>query len=195
MLSFIYGVCQPLFLFLVDRMQSRSVLFALCLTILALMVSLTCATEAVVSMDTHIAVDAAEDAALEFAADEEDAVLLETEAEAEEQVTQQVGSASRPNGLCDVCRYVIENKQRRQPYLCRGLKDANYQKYCVRVMESLMWWINNEVYWINYGCERLTNGAKEWVRPCPSTAICSWLQDFEIKDAFCPEDPAFPKPE
>lgn len=61
-------------------------------------------------------------------------------------------------------------------------------------MESMLWWINNEVYWINYGCERTNGGAKEWVRPCPAQAICSWLQDFEIKDSFCPLDPAYPKP-
>jgi hypothetical protein len=32
-----------------------------------------------------------------------------------------------------------------------------------------MWWITNEVYWLNYGCQRTTDaGATEWVRPCPA---------------------------
>ena len=29
-------------------------------------------------------------------------------------------------GSCEVCVYVIENKQMRQPFLCRGLKSAQY---------------------------------------------------------------------
>ncbi len=106
-----------------------------------------------------------------------------------------VAGADRPSGLCDVCTYVVENKLRRQPYLCRGLKDANYQKYCVQVLDSLLWWVENEVYWVNYGCERDNNGVKEWVRPCPAAAICSWLQDFETKTTFCNPDPMYPKPE
>jgi len=104
-------------------------------------------------------------------------------------------TADRPSGVCDVCTYAVENKLRRQPYLCRGLKDANYQKYCVRVLDSLLWWVENEVYWVNYGCERDNNGVKEWVRPCPAVAICSWLQDFESKDTFCNADPMYPKPQ
>lgn len=101
----------------------------------------------------------------------------------------------RPVGFCDVCRYVVENKERRQPYLCRGLKDANYQRYCVRTMEALVWWMNNEVYWINYGCQRSANGVKEWVRPCPSSAICSWIEDFELRKPFCAADSDYPKPQ
>jgi hypothetical protein len=101
---------------------------------------------------------------------------------------------ARPAGLCQVCTYVIENKQRRQPYLCRGLKDPNYQKYCARVLESLMWWMENEVYWMNYGCEQIENGTRTWIRPCPAAAICSWLKDFEVRESFCPLDPAYPTP-
>jgi hypothetical protein len=104
-------------------------------------------------------------------------------------------AGGRPVGFCDVCRYVIENKQRRQPYLCRGLTDTNYQKFCVRTLESMMWWLNNMVYWNNYGCQRDANGVKEWVRPCPSSAICSWIQDFETKMTFCVPDKDYPKPE
>lgn len=32
-----------------------------------------------------------------------------------------------PVGMCEVCVYVVENKQQAQPFLCRGLKDSNYQ--------------------------------------------------------------------
>ena len=48
-------------------------------------------------------------------------------------------------GLCEVCMYVMENKMQHQPYLCKGLKDPHYQNICVQVMESLMWWISNQV--------------------------------------------------
>ncbi len=57
-------------------------------------------------------------------------------------------------GGCEVCVYVMENKQMRQPFLCRGLKAAQYQQACVSVLVSLMWWLENEVYWVNYGCQR-----------------------------------------
>lgn len=31
-------------------------------------------------------------------------------------------------GSCEVCTYVVQNKQNKQPYLCRGLTDPGYQK-------------------------------------------------------------------
>ena len=49
-------------------------------------------------------------------------------------------------GGCEVCVYVLENKQMRQPFLCRGLKAAQYQQVCVSVLVSLTWWLENEVY-------------------------------------------------
>lgn len=97
-------------------------------------------------------------------------------------------------GLCEVCSYVLENKMQHQPYLCKGLKDPNYQQICVQVMESLMWWISNQVYWVNYGCQMNQNGAVTWVRPCPAHAICSWLQHLYLRKPYCPADPNFPKP-
>jgi len=97
-------------------------------------------------------------------------------------------------GACEVCVFVIENKEQHQPYLCRGLKDPNYQKACVEVMESLMWWITNEVYWLNYGCQRSMNGAVEWVRPCPAHAVCSWIENLYTRTPFCPADPFYKKP-
>merc|ERR1712028_143133 len=40
-------------------------------------------------------------------------------------------------GRCEVCVYVIENKEGHQPYLCRGLRDPHYQQtvsvvFCAR---------------------------------------------------------------
>ena len=34
-------------------------------------------------------------------------------------------------GGCEVCVYVLENEQMRQPFLCRGLKAAQYEQVCV----------------------------------------------------------------
>lgn len=100
----------------------------------------------------------------------------------------------KPVGMCEVCVYVMENHEQRQPYLCRGLKDPNYQKIAVQTLESMMWWLTNEVYWVNYGCER-TNGAEvEWIRPCPPTVICSWIEHLYFKEPFCPKRPDYQKP-
>jgi len=41
------------------------------------------------------------------------------------------GSEAAMVGACEVCVYVIENKEQHQPYLCRGLKDPNYQVWGV----------------------------------------------------------------
>lgn len=41
------------------------------------------------------------------------------------QTQAQVG---RAQGGCEVCVYVVENKQQHQPYLCRGLRDPAYQQ-------------------------------------------------------------------
>jgi len=97
-------------------------------------------------------------------------------------------------GMCEVCMYVMENKMQHQPYLCKGLKDPHYQNLCVQVMESLMWWVSNQVYWVNYGCQMNQNGAVSWVRPCPAHATCSWLQHLYLRKPFCAEDKNFPKP-
>jgi len=105
------------------------------------------------------------------------------------------GSEAALVGSCEVCIFVVENKQQHQPYLCRGLKDPNYQKACVEVMESLMWWVTNEVYWLNYGCQRTNNGAVEWVRPCPAHAVCSWIEQLYTRTPFCPADIAYLKPQ
>lgn len=95
---------------------------------------------------------------------------------------------------CDVCTYVLNNKIQRQPYLCRGLKDPAYQRSCVQVLESLMWWVANNVYWVNYGCQKTQNGAAIWVRPCPAHAVCSWIQQLYTHDPFCPGDASYPVP-
>jgi len=105
------------------------------------------------------------------------------------------GSEASLVGACEVCVFVIENKEQHQPYLCRGLKDPNYQKACVETMESLMWWLTNQVYWLNYGCQREMNGAVEWVRPCPAHAVCSWIEQLYTRTPFCPADPYYKKPQ
>ena len=40
-------------------------------------------------------------------------------------------SAAAAPGQCEVCVYVIENKEQHQPYLCRGLKDPDYQVHAL----------------------------------------------------------------
>lgn len=110
---------------------------------------------------------------------------------------------------CEVCTYVLENKEMLQPYLCRGLKDPSQQLtvrflprcqlcltlplqfpvscrkpttfcvQCVKVMLSLMWWLPSEAYWINYGCQRNNGGTWAWVRPCSPHVICSWLKALD----------------
>lgn len=81
-------------------------------------------------------------------------------------------SATGMEGACEVCVYVLENKQMRQPFLCRGLKAAQYQQVCVSVLVSLMWWLENEVYWVNYGCQR-QNGCVVVLRCLFGTVLLS----------------------
>ena len=96
---------------------------------------------------------------------------------------------------CEVCVYVLENKQQHQPFLCRGLKSPSQQQTCVSVLVSLMWWLENQVYWVNYGCQRSGDGgAWEWVKPCPAHAICGFLQSLYDRSPFCPPDPKYRKP-
>lgn len=52
----------------------------------------------------------------------------EGEQAAQAQEGGQQGGESQLVGACEVCVYVVENKEQHQPYLCRGLKDPNYQK-------------------------------------------------------------------
>ena len=98
-------------------------------------------------------------------------------------------------GGCEVCVYVVENKQMHQPFLCRGLKDPAYQQTCVSALISMMWWLENQVYWVNYGCQRKgANDQWEWVKPCPAHAVCSWMQNLYDREPFCPLDPKYQKP-
>eukprot|EP00753_Platysulcus_tardus_P007260 PLAT1500.1.p1 GENE.PLAT1500.1~~PLAT1500.1.p1 ORF type:complete len:183 (+),score=55.69 PLAT1500.1:64-612(+) len=108
----------------------------------------------------------------------------------------QTGMTTRlPQGACEVCVYVVENKQMRQPFLCRGLKDPAYQQTCVSVLVSMMWWLENEVYWLNYGCQRSSeSNSWSWVKPCPAHAVCSWMENLYDRQPFCPPDAHFKKP-
>ena len=118
--------------------------------------------------------------------------LLEVAAAARAKATTKVKGA----GGCEVCVYVVENKQMHQPFLCRGLKDPAYQQTCVTTLISLMWWLENQVYWINYGCQRQSTdgGSWEWVKPCPAHAVCSWIQNLYEREPFCPVDSKYRKP-
>jgi len=106
----------------------------------------------------------------------------------------QVGTG-KAQSACEVCVYVIENKEQHQPFLCRGLKAPSQQQTCVSCLVSLFWWLENEVYWVNYGCQRQGSGANwEWVKPCPAHAVCSFIQSLYDRSAFCPADPNYKKP-
>jgi len=106
----------------------------------------------------------------------------------------QVGTG-KAQSACEVCVYVIENKEQHQPFLCRGLKAPSQQQTCVSVLVSLFWWLENQVYWVNYGCQRQgTGSAWEWVKPCPAHAVCSFIQSLYDRTAFCPTDPNYKKP-
>ena len=105
------------------------------------------------------------------------------------------GVSVKGAGGCEVCVYVVENKQMHQPFLCRGLKDPAYQQTCVSALISMMWWLENQVYWIKYGCQRKgANDQWEWVKPCPAHAVCSWMQNLYDREPFCPLDPKYQKP-
>ena len=66
---------------------------------------------------------------------------------------------------------------------------------CVTTLISMMWWLENQVYWINYGCQRQSgSGQWEWVKPCPAHAVCAWIQNLYSRASFCPSDPKYRKP-
>ena len=100
---------------------------------------------------------------------------------------------------CTVCIYVLENKAARQPYLCRGLKEPSQQKICVYVLLSMFWWMDNVVYWTEYGCQKTVDGRSEYVKPCPASAQCSWIKmitgDENGNTGFCDESEEYSKPE
>jgi len=96
---------------------------------------------------------------------------------------------------CEVCVYVLENKEMHQAYLCNSLSTATQQAICVQVLESLLWWLTNEVYWVNFGCQRTgEQGSAQWVRPCPAHVICGWIENLQNKEPFCTPDTKYPKP-
>jgi hypothetical protein len=129
-----------------------------------------------------------------------DAVIAEAERNASKYAEPtsfvELGAAAgKPAGGCEVCVYVVENKEQHQPFLCRGLKPPQYQQSCVSVLVSLMWWLENEVYWLNYGCQRKGgDGGMEWVKPCPAHAVCSFIKSMYDRSTFCPKDPEFHAP-
>ena len=59
----------------------------------------------------------------------------------------------------------------------------------------MMWWLENLVYWLNYGCKQATNGGGwEWVRPCPAEPICSWLKNLFDEKEYCPASTKYKQP-
>ncbi|KAA0153844.1 hypothetical protein FNF27_04638 [Cafeteria roenbergensis] len=100
---------------------------------------------------------------------------------------------------CEICIYVMENKAINQPYLCRGLKDPASQKMCVNTLLSTFWWMDNVVYWVNYGCQRVQDGKPQWVKPCPADAMCSWIKQISADEngstEFCAERAEYIKPQ
>jgi hypothetical protein len=74
---------------------------------------------------------------------------------------------------------------------------------CVSTLLSMFWWMDNVVYWTNYGCQVILDpsAAKpEWVRPCPADAMCSWMKQLGSTDgnteSFCrPDETKYIKPE
>lgn len=103
---------------------------------------------------------------------------------------------------CSVCANAVQRKNKGDPFMCKGYDKEASQKVCVAVMESMMWWVENVVYWTNFGCEMKTddpNNPTTWVNPCPPNAVCGWLENFqrtpeEDEKTFCPEDPKYIKP-
>lgn len=93
---------------------------------------------------------------------------------------------------CEVCIYVMRNKIDQQPYLCRGLKDKAFQDECVKVLKSMMWYLENVVYMVNFGCAK----ESDWVSPCDPHAMCGFFGPVDDpENTFCPPDPKFSKPE
>ena len=62
---------------------------------------------------------------------------------------------------------------------------------------SLLWWLMNEVYWIQYGCQRKVGDVWTWVRPCPAHVICGWLKtvDSGNEKPYCPDSPDYRRPQ
>jgi len=70
---------------------------------------------------------------------------------------------------------------------------------CVNTLLSMFWWMDNVVYWVNYGCQRVQDGKPQWVKPCPADAMCSWIKQIAADEngstEFCPERSEYIKPQ
>jgi len=100
-----------------------------------------------------------------------------------------------PVGECEVCMYIVENQHDLHPYLCQGLEDSLQQEACKEILESLMWWVENQVYWNVYGCLSIETENRVWVQPCPPAAVCGWLQKAQdAAGTFCPPSIVYEKP-
>jgi hypothetical protein len=70
---------------------------------------------------------------------------------------------------------------------------------CVNTLLSTFWWMDNVMYWMNYGCSKIVAGKPQWIKPCPPDAICSWIKQIAADENgdthFCGERPEYVKPE
>ena len=58
----------------------------------------------------------------------------------------------------------------------------------------MFWWMENEVYWNNFGCEKNNGGTWTFEKPCAPHAICSWLENVNDRKPFCPAATDYRKP-
>ena len=92
---------------------------------------------------------------------------------------------------CEMCVYYLE---RNGPPNCRELKEPHYQKACVELVESLDWWLANEITWQDLPCERTVDGKVVIEERCATRVVCSWIVNTYDHQAFCPEDPYYKRP-
>lgn len=82
---------------------------------------------------------------------------------------------------CELCQQVYRAGVRRD--FCRTLEDPQAQERCVQIEESLVWWGENEVYWLGYGCQTEAG----WQTPCPAREVCGWVE-YQSRGHYCETD-------
>ena len=88
---------------------------------------------------------------------------------------------------------------RPQPPLSPSPPFCSSASQCVNTLLSTFWWMDNVVYWVNYGCQRVQDGKPQWVKPCPADAMCSWIKQISADEngstEFCAERAEYIKPQ
>ena len=97
----------------------------------------------------------------------------------------------RDFGSCESCVFVIERIKKGTnmllPAICSELyaKFPKAMKHCEQALNAAALQQNNIRFWLFEGCYKYeTYQAKEWIKPCPSHAICSELKQLNNKP-FC----------